>query len=191
MARVKTASLGPSIERARQLMGDDRIREVVSKLPANTQLLLSRELRAAEWVDTDHWLPFQQALLDEHFEGDDVQFRGFVREVSAHEVGLFSKLAIRMLLSPERLLRRLAKRWPAYSDTGTFEVVSRQTSEAGKRVSVKLSAFKSDHAVFGILLHGLIEHLLQMTGGRAMEVRCTANRVVLGEVETELVVEYG
>jgi hypothetical protein len=191
MARVKTASLGRSIDLARQLMGEERIREVVGKLPAQTQLLLSREARSAEWVDLDHWLPFQQALLDEHFEGDDVQFRGFVRQTCAHDFGLFSKLAIRLMLSPERLLRRIAKRWPAYSDSGNFEVVSKEKLEAGRRVSVKLSAFKTEHTVFGIMLHGIVEHLVLMTGGRAMEVRCTGNRVVLGEVETELVVEYG
>jgi hypothetical protein len=172
-------------------MGEERLRELVATLPAATQALFARRLLAVEWVEADDWLPFQQAMLAEHFGGDEMAFRAFIRRVCQRDFNTFYKIIIRMILSPESLLERTAKLWSTYSDSGSLEVVSREKLSVGHRVMLRLSAFKSEHEVFGILLHAFVEQLLQMSGARAPEVRREVNRVVLGEVETELIAEYG
>jgi hypothetical protein len=191
MARLKAASLINTIDLAREVMGEERLNELVSTLPPETQALFARRLLAVEWVEADHWLPFQQALLYEHFEGDEMAFRAFIRKVCERDFNTFYKIIIRMILSPDSLLERTAKLWSTYCDSGRLEVASREKLAVGHSVTLKLSAFKCEHAVFGILLHAFVEQLLQMSGARAPEVRRTVNQVVLGEVETELVAEYG
>jgi hypothetical protein len=191
MARLKAASLINTIDLARELMGEERLTELVATLPPDTQALFARRLLAVEWVEADHWLPFQQALLYEHFEGDEMSFRAFIRKVCERDFNTFYKLVIRLILSPDMLLDRTAKLWSTYSDGGALEIASREKLPVGHRVTLKLSAFKSEHAVFGVLLHAFVEQLLHMSGARAPEVRRPVNRVVLGEVETELVAEFG
>jgi hypothetical protein len=191
MARLKAASLINTIELAREHMGEERLKELVATLPPETQALFARPLLAVEWIEADHWLPFQQALLYEHFDGDEMEFRAFVRKVCERDFNTFYKIVIRIIYSPESLLERTSKLWSTYSDSGSLEVVSREKMAVGHRVTLKLSAFKSEYAVFGILLHAFVEQLLGMSGARAAEVRRPMNQVVLGEVETELVAEYG
>ncbi len=191
MARLKAASIINTIELARELVGEPRFGEMLSALPPTTQALLGRRILPVEWIEADHWLPFQQALLFEHFEGDEMPFREFTRKVCERDFNTFYKLIIRMIMSPEGLLERTAKLWATYSDSGRLEVASREKLEVGHRVTLKLTGFQSEFSVFGILLHSFVEQLLQMSGARAVEVRRPVNRVVLGEVETELVAEYG
>jgi hypothetical protein len=191
MARLKAASIINTIDLAREEMGEAHFNELVATLPPETQALFARRLLAVEWIEADHWLPFQQALLYEHFEGDEMTFRAFIRKVCERDFNTFYKIIIRILISPESLLERTAKLWSTYSDSGSLEVAAREKLEVGHRVTLKLSAFKSEYPVFGILLHAFVEQLLQMSGARAVEVRRPVNHVVLGEVETELVAEYG
>jgi hypothetical protein len=191
MARLKAASLINTIELARSLVGEPRFGELISTLPPTTQALFGRRILPVEWIEADHWLPFQQALLYEHFDGDEMAFREFIRRVCERDFNTFYKLIIRMIMSPDGLLERSAKLWSTYSDSGSLEVSAREKLEVGHRVTLKLSGFKSEFSVFGILLHAFVEKLLQLSGARAVEVRRPVNRVVLGEVETELIAEYG
>jgi hypothetical protein len=191
MGRLKAASIINTIELARGLVGEPRFGEMISTLPPATQALLGRRILPVEWIEADHWLPFQQAMLYEHFEGDEMPFREFIRKVCERDFNTFYKLIIRMIMSPDGLLERTAKLWSTYSDSGRLEVAGREKLEVGQRVTLKLSGFQSEYSVFGILLHAFVEQLLQMSGARAVEVRRPVNRVVLGEVETELIAEYG
>jgi hypothetical protein len=191
MARLKAASIINTIDLARSVVGEPRFGEMISTLPPATQALLGRRILPVEWIEADHWLPFQQALLYEHFEGDEMPFREFVRKVCERDFSTFYKLIIRMIMSPDGLLERTAKLWSTYSDSGRLEVAGREKLEVGQRVILKLSGFQSEHSVFGILLHAFVEQLLKMSGARAIEVRRPVNRVVLGEVETELIAEFG
>jgi hypothetical protein len=190
MARLRAASLIHTLDLAQKEVGIDRLRELVATLPRETQELFNRQLTASDWIEADHFLPFQQALLYEHFDGDEMPFRAFIRRAREREFNVFSKLFIRAAWPAESLLRRTARRWSSWSDSGRLEV-AREKIEVGRRVNLKLTAFKSEFVVFGIVLHAFVEHLMEMTGARAPEVRRPVNRVVLGEVETDLVVEYG
>jgi hypothetical protein len=191
MARLKAASVIKTLDSFRGLVGEERLRELVVTLPPETQALFARRLAVAEWIEADHWLAFQQAILYEHFGGDEMSFRAFIRKVCERGFNTFYRALIRVTLSPSLLLERTSKRWSSYSDSGRLEVASREKLKVGRRITLKLSAFKSEYAVFGIWLHAFVEQLVDMSGARAAEVRRSVNRVVLGEVETELVVEYG
>jgi hypothetical protein len=191
MARLKAASIINTIDLARGIVGEPRFGEMISTLPPATQALFGRRILPVEWLEADHWLPFQQAMLYEHFEGDEMPFREFIRKVCERDFNTFYKVIIRMILSPNGLLERTAKLWSTYSDSGRLEVAGREKLDVGQRVTLKLSGFQSEYSVFGILLHAFVEQLLHMSGARAVEVRRPVNRVVLGEVETELIAEYG
>src|SRR2546430_2161542 len=138
MARLKAASHINPIDLAREVMGEERLDELVRTLPADTQALFARKLLAVEWVEAEHWLPFQQALLYEHFEGDEMPFRAFIRKVCERDFNTFYKIIIRVLLSPESLLERTSRLWETYSDSGALEVASREKLEVGHRVTLKL-----------------------------------------------------
>jgi hypothetical protein len=189
MARLRAASLINTVDLARAEVGEGRLKELVATLGPDTQALFTRQHRSRDWIESDHWLPFQQALLYEHFEGDEMSFRAFIRKVYEREYNLLHKMVIRVI-PPASLLMRTSKQWSQFSDSGRLDVV-REKIEVGRRMRIKLTAFKSEYAVFGILLHAFIEYLVSLSGARAPEVSRPVNQVVLGEVETDLVVDYG
>ncbi len=190
MARIKAASIINNIELARELLGARRLDELVAALPPDTQALFARRLFAVEWLQADHWLPFQGAMLAEHFHGDEAAFRGYARKVCELDFNTFYKVIIRFLISPESLLERTGKLWSTYSDEGTLDVERGAPVDGHARVTLKLTGFRTRHDVFGVLLHAFIEQLLRMAGARDIDVDRRVNRVVDGALETELVASY-
>src|SRR5690349_8031475 len=106
MARLKAASLINTIDLAREVLGEPRMGELVATLPEATQALLARRLLALEWVDANDWLPFQTALFERYFAGDETAFRAFARKVCERDFNTFYKIIIRLVISPDALLER-------------------------------------------------------------------------------------
>ena len=190
MARLKAASIINNIEVARQLVGEAALADLLRELPEPTRALFARRLLALEWIEAEQWLPFQSAMLQRYFTGDETAFRAYARKVCERDFNSFYKLIIRLIVSPESLLERTAKLWSTYSDDGHLEVTARDRLGARQRVVLKLSGFHTEHVEFGVLLHAFVEQLLQMSGAHAVEVTRPINHVVAGAIETELVATW-
>jgi hypothetical protein len=186
VARLKAASIINNIEVARQIVGEPALGQLLGELPEATRALFARRILALEWIEAAEWLPFQSAMLQRYFTGDEAAFRAYARKVCERDFNSFYKLIIRLIVSPESLLERTAKLWSTYADDGELAVAARDRQGARQRVVLKLSGFHTEHAVFGVLLHAFVEQLLQMSGARAVEVSRPINHVVAGAIETEL-----
>jgi hypothetical protein len=190
VARLKAASIINNIELARELLGEPRLGELLATVPEATRALFERRLYAVEWLESEDWLPFQTAMLERYFAGDEGAFRAYARKVCERDFNTFYKVIIRFLVSPESLLERTAKLWSTYSDEGTLAVVDRAREGGRQRVSLRLDAIRTTHPVFGLLLHGFVEQLLRMSGARAAEATRPLNQLHDGVLRTEIVAAY-
>ena len=170
MARLKAASIINTIDLARGLVGEPRFGEMISTLPPATQALFGRRILPIEWIEADHWLPFQQAMLYEHFEGDEMPFRDFIRKVCERDFNTFYKVILKILVSPDFLLERAAKLWRTYHDSGELRVMSKEKRSGRMHIHLRVEKLETRFPVFGPLMQGFIEQLFHMTGARDIHV---------------------
>lgn len=172
MGRLKAASLINNIQIARDLLGEARLGELLRPLPAATAELFARRLLAVEWVDADQWLAFQQAMLDQHYSGDEAKMRSYMHKVCERDFNTFYKIILK-LSSPKTVLTRAPKIWATYAQPGELIVESWERSDGMQSAVVRLVGFETRFTVFAVLLQAFVEQISRMTGARDVLVERT------------------
>lgn len=189
MGNIKASGVIHNIEIARELLGEAKMAELTKALPKPTQALLERRLLPVEWVPIDDWMPFQQALLERHFGGDEEQFRKLVRKVCERDFSTFYKVLIRLVMSPDSLLERAAKLWSTYNDHGSLDVAAKTVRDGRTEVKMRVAGVHTRYAVYGIGFHAYVEQLMGMAGAKDMHIERQL-RIVGGVLECELTARY-
>jgi uncharacterized protein (TIGR02265 family) len=188
VGNIKASGVIHNIEIVRDLLGPAKLAELAATLPAPTRSLLERRLLPVEWIPVDDWMPFQQALLDQHFGGDESAFRKLVRKICERDFNTFYKVLIKLVMSPDALIERAAKLWSTYNDAGTLRVVDKQVRDG--RTEVRLHVTMPTRCpVYGAGVHAYVEQLLQMAGARDLRVE-RQQRMSPAGLECELTARY-
>jgi len=190
VTRLKGATIANNIVLVRELLGEEKLRALIEMLPAETQAFFARQVLPVEWIELDHWIPFQVALLERHFGGDEEAFRAYVRETCRRDFSTVYRVVIKLIMSPEKLLDRASSMWSTYVDTGDLKVVSREKQGERTRVVIRLESFPVSHTVYGITLHAFVEQLIAMAGGKDVVVIRPVNHIGEKGLDCELHCSY-
>lgn len=134
-------------------------------------------------------MAIHDVVLRRHFAGDERTFRKLVRRACELDFSTFYRVLIR-LASPAYVLERTATLWSTYNDSGELKVVARDQSGERSRAVLRLDAYETRYAVYGVVLHGYVEQLLAMTGAREIEVVRPVNRAGPRGLDCELHATY-
>jgi hypothetical protein len=170
VGNVKAASIIDTIDVARELLGAATLAEVVAGLPPETRALFERRVLPVEWIPIDDWMPFNQALLERAFHGDEEQLRKLARKVCERDFNTFYKVILKILISPDFLLERAAKLWRTYHDSGELVVVSKEQRGGRMHIHMRVEKLRTQYVIFGALMQAFIEQLFHMTGARDIRV---------------------
>jgi hypothetical protein len=186
MARLKGSSIGNTIGMARELLGEERLAALVAPLPDATRALFARRVLPVEWVPLDDWLPFHVALLERHFAGDEEPYREFIRRSCERSFSTLYRVFIKLLFNPEQLVGRAAAMWSTLMDTGELRIVSREKQGERTRMVLRIDHIPVSHAVWGVIIHGFVEQLVAMAGGRDIVIIRPVNHLAEDGIEWEL-----
>jgi hypothetical protein len=115
-------------------------------LPAPLQALIDAPPPVTSWIPEVHHNALMSALVDTHFKGNEEAFFGWVREANR---ALFRGPLYRMmffLLSPDRLLNGLSRRWEQFRQGSTLELLDNTASSAVLRLTAPMDLHSSQSA---------------------------------------------
>ena len=87
-----------------------RFRDMVSALPADTQLLIERPPAAADWISMEHRLNLHNAAVKVCFAGDTLRFFEVGKLTAKHTTRLAYRAFIKFM-SPEQVAKRASTLW--------------------------------------------------------------------------------
>jgi hypothetical protein len=168
--RIKGASLINTIGILREVLGPVRFATLLAACPPETQQLIRRTLVAVEWVSLEVWSPFVQAIYEHLCRRDEHAFRRLMAAVCKRDFTTVYRSLIH-LIPPLEILAKSSSLWAAYMDGGSLTVVSSDSENGRRRLTLQLQDLESSYPLHTTILHAYLEQILHMSGAKDCSVR--------------------
>jgi hypothetical protein len=170
---IKGATVVNTLGLLRELVGTERVHQLILECPPETRDILRHSIMAVEWVSADKWAAFLEGVRDQVTRGDELKFRKVLRAICKRDFSLQYRAYVQGATAAE-LIAKMPVVWRAYFNSGSLTTGPVERVNGANQTMVQLSDFACKSSVFSNFLHACLEQLLQMVGTEASTVESTA-----------------
>jgi hypothetical protein len=145
-----------------EVLGPERHREFLARLPEATRILHTKKMLAIAWVPSADWARTYDVLW-EYLGHDRIAFVRFARAIFARNFSTIYKFLL-SFTSTEFVAHRIAKAWPTFNDWGEMRI-SVVHKDGEHELTLACTQF-IDCPPFLYVFQGYVEQCLDMTKSR-------------------------